>query len=95
MAARCPYRATDTVTVTVRAAPAVTAVALTSVPQNRTSRTYRAGERIEVSVTFSAPVTVTGPPAMKPTIGLEVGMETRQAAYLTKSAPMCWCSATP
>ena len=71
----------------MRAAPAVTAVALTSLPQNRTSRTYRAGERIEVSVTFSAPVTVTGPPAMTPTIGLEVGMETRQAAYLTKSAP--------
>ena len=81
------YRASDTVTVTVRAAPAVTAVALTSLPQNRTSRTYRAGERIEVSVTFSAPVTVTGPPAMTPTIGLEVGTETRHAAYLTKSAP--------
>ena len=81
------YTASDTVTVMVRAAPAVTAVALTSLPQNRTSQTYRAGERIEVSVTFSAPVTVTGPPAMTPTIGLEVGTETRQAAYLTKSAP--------
>ena len=81
------YTATDTVTVTVRAAPTVTAVALTSVPQNPTFQTYRAGERIEVSVTFSAPVTVTGTPVMKPTIGLEVGMETRQAAYLTKSAP--------
>ena len=81
------HSASDTVTVTVRAAPAVTAVALTSLPQNRTSQTYRAGERIEVSVTFSAPVTVTGPPAMTPTIGLEVGTETRQAAYLTKSAP--------
>ena len=81
------YSASDTVTVTVRAAPAVTAVALTSLPQNRTSQTYRAGERIEVSVTFSAPVTVTGPPTMTPTIGLEVGTETRQAAYLTKSAP--------
>ena len=81
------YTATDTVTVTVRAAPAVTAVALTSAPQNRISRTYRAGERIEVSVTFSAPVTVTGPPAMTPTIGLEVGTVTWPAAYLTKSAP--------
>ena len=81
------HTASDTVTVTVRAAPAVTAVALTSAPQNRTFRTYRAGERIEVSVTFSAPVTVTGPPAMTPTIGLEVGTETRHAAYLTKSAP--------
>ena len=81
------YTASDTVTVTVRAAPAVTAVALTSAPQNPTFQTYRAGERIEVSVTFSAPVTVTGPPAPKPTIGLEVGTVTRQAAYLTKSAP--------
>ena len=81
------HRASDTVTVSVRAAPTVTAVALTSAPQNRISRTYRAGERIEVSVTFSAPVTVTGPPAMTPTIGLEVGTVTRPAAYLTKSAP--------
>ena len=55
-------RASDTVTVTVRAAPAVTAVALTSVPQ--ADGEYRRGETIEVSVTFSAPVTVTGPPAM-------------------------------
>ena len=76
------YTATDTVTVTVRTGSAVTDVALTSVPQNPTFRTYRAGERIEVSVTFSAPVTVTG----TPTIGLEVGMETRQAAYLTRTA---------
>ena len=76
------YTATDTVTVTVRAAPVVTAVALTSAPQNRILPIYRAGERIEVSVTFSAPVTVTG----RPTIGLEVGTVTRQAAYLTKSA---------
>ena len=77
------YTASDTVTVTVRAAPAVTAVALTSLPQNRTSRTYRAGERIEVSVTFSAPVTVTG----TPTIGIEVGLETRQAEHFTSTAP--------
>ena len=81
------YRASDTVTVTVRAAPTVTAVALTSAPQNRILRIYRAGERIEVSVTFSAPVTVTGPPTMTPTIGLEVGGETRQAAYLTSTVP--------
>ena len=38
------HTASDTVTVTVRAAPAVTAVALTSLPQNPTSQTYRAGE---------------------------------------------------
>ena len=77
------YRASDTVTVTVRAAPTVTAVALTSAPQNRILPTYRRGETIEVSVTFSAPVTVTG----TPTIGLEVGPETRQAEYLTSTVP--------
>ena len=67
------FTVSDTVTLTVRAAPAVTAVALTSVPQDRAFREYQRGERIEVSVTFSAPVTVAGPPAMTPTIGLEVG----------------------
>ena len=77
------HTATDTVTVTVREGSAVTGVAVTSAPQNRTSRTYRAGERIEVSVTFSQPVTVTG----TPTIGLEVGTETRQAAFLTRTVP--------
>ena len=77
------YTASDTVTVTVRAAPVVTAVAVTSAPQNRILPTYRRGETIEVSVTFSAPVTVTG----TPTIGLEVGPETRQAEYLTSTVP--------
>ena len=79
------HRASDTVTVTVRAAPAVTAVALTSVP--RADATYRRDETIEVSVTFSAPVTVTGPPAMTPTIGLEVGTVVRRAAYVRNAGP--------
>ena len=79
------FRATDTVTVTVRAAPAVTAVALTSAPQS--GGRYRRGERIEVSVTFSQPVTVSGPPAMTPTIGLEVGTAVRRAGYFTRAAP--------
>ena len=79
------HTATDTVTVTVRAAPAVTAVALTSVP--RADGEYRRDETIEVSVTFSAPVTVTGPPAMVPTIGLAVGTEVRRAAYARNAAP--------
>ena len=38
-------------------------------------------------MTFSAPVTVTGPPAMTPTIGLEVGTEVRRAAYARNAAP--------
>ena len=82
------YRASDTVTVTVRAAPAVTGVALTSLP--RAGATYRRDETIEVSVTFSAPVTVTGPPAMTPTIGLEVGTVgtvVRRAAYARNAGP--------
>ena len=79
------HRASDTVTVTVRAAPAVTAVALTSAP--RSGGTYRRGETIEVSVTFSAPVTVTGPPTMTPTIGLEVGTQVRRAAYARNAGP--------
>ena len=81
------HRATDTVTVTVRAAPAVTSVALTSAPQDVAFKEYNRGERIEVSVTFSAPVTVAGPPTMTPTIGLEVGTAVRRAEYFTRSAP--------
>ena len=79
------FRATDTVTVTVRATPLVTAVALTSAPQ--AGGRYRRGERIEVSVTFSQPVTVSGPLAMTPTIGLEVGTAVRRAGYFTRAAP--------
>ena len=38
-------------------------------------------------MTFSAPVTVTGPPTMTPTIGLAVGTEVRgEAAYVTQDA---------
>ena len=81
------HRASDTVTLTVRAAVTVTAVALTSAPQDQRFQEYSRGERIEVSVTFSAPVTVAGPPAMTPTIGLEVGTQVRRAAYFTRTAP--------
>ena len=81
------FTVNDTVTVTVRAAPAVTAVALTSAPQDQRFQEYSRGERIEVSVTFSAPVTVAGPPAMTPTIGLEVGTAVRRAGYFTRAAP--------
>ena len=45
------------------------------------------GETIEVSVTFSAPVTVTGTPTMTPTIGLEVGTEVRRAEYARNAGP--------
>ena len=78
------YSASDTVTVTVRAAPAVTAVAVTSVPH--AGETYLRGETIEVSVTFSAPVTVSTVSGT-PTIGLEVGTEVRRAEYARKAGP--------
>ena len=84
------YTASDTVTVTVRAAPAVTTVAVTSVPQ--ADATYREGERIEVSVTFSAPVTVTGTPTMKPTIGLEVGTRRGGPPMCAMPRRRCCCS---
>ena len=76
------YSAADTVTVTVRAAPTVTAVALTSLPRAADGK-YRAGERIEVGVTFSAPVTVSGVPR----IGLEVGTQARRAFFVSKAGP--------
>ena len=75
------YRASDTVAVTVRAAPAVTAVALTSAP--RAGATYREGERIEVSVTFAAPVTVTG----KPRIWLRLDSAVVQVPYARQAGP--------
>ena len=78
------YTASDTVTVTVRAAPAVTAVAVTSVPH--AGETYLRGETIEVSVTFSQPVTVSTVSGT-PTIGLEVGTEVRRAAYARNAGP--------
>ena len=62
-------------------APAVTAVALTSAP--RADATYRAGERIEVSVTFSAPVTVTGTPRIE----LKVGTNTVEVPYARHAGP--------
>ena len=73
------YDASDTVTVTVRAAPAVTSVALTSAPQ--ADATYRAGERIEVSVTFAAPVTVTGKPRIRLNVGVNNVVEVAYARH--------------
>ena len=64
------YRASDTVAVTVRAAP-------------RADATYRAGERIEVSVTFAAPVTVTGTPRIR----LNVGVNKVQVPYARHAGP--------
>ena len=50
------YNSTDSVSMAIRAAPAVTSVALASAPTSGT--TYGNGERIEVLVTFNVPATV-------------------------------------
>ena len=60
----------------VATAPTVTDVAVTSTPRSGTTY-YLAGEVIEFTVTFSAPVTVTG----TPTFAFRLGAATRQAAY--------------
>ena len=60
----------------VATAPTVTAVAVTSTPASGTTY-YLAGEVIAFTVTFSAPVTVTG----TPTFAFRLGAATRQAAY--------------
>ena len=60
----------------VATAPTVTDVAVTSTPASGTTY-YLAGEAIEFTVTFSAPVTVTG----TPTFAFRLGAATRQAAY--------------
>ena len=57
-------------------AAAVSGVAVSSAPAAGDS-TYVLGERVEVTVTFSRPVSVTGAPRL----ALTVGAQTRQAAY--------------
>ena len=64
----------------VATAPTVTAVAVTSTPASGTTY-YLAGEVIAFTVTFSAPVTVTG----TPTFAFRLGAATRQAAYASGS----------
>ena len=60
--------------------PTVTDVAVTSTPPSGTTY-YLAGEVIEFTVTFSAPVTVTGTPKF----AFRLGAATRQAAYASGS----------
>ena len=66
--------ATATV-VAAATAPTVSNVAVTSTPAS--GNTYLAGEAIEFTVAFSAPVTVTG----TPTFAFRLGATTRQAAF--------------
>ena len=74
---------TSAATATVGAAataPAVNDVAVTSTPASGTTY-YLAGEVIEFTVTFSAPVTVTATPKF----AFRLGAATRQAAYASGS----------
>ena len=64
----------------VATAPTVNDVAVTSTPASGTTY-YLAGEVIEFTVTFSAPVTVTGTPKF----AFRLGAATRQAAYASGS----------
>ena len=73
------FAAEDTAAVTVGAAPAVTRLAIASLPQ--AGDTYRAGEAVEVAAIFSEAVTVTGAPR----VTLKVGAGSRTAAYLRGS----------
>ena len=71
--------ATATV-VAAATAPTVSTVAVTSTPASGTTY-YLAGEVIEFTVTFSAPVTVTATPKF----AFRLGAATRQAAYASGS----------
>ena len=62
----------------------VTGVAVTSVPVTAPDD-YGTGETIEITVTFSEPVTV-DTTAGTPYLGLTIGSETRQAAYASTDA---------
>ena len=68
--------ATATVGAVATGPPTVTDVAVTSTPASGTTY-YLAGEVIEFTVTFSAPVTVTATPKF----AFRLGAATRQAAY--------------
>ena len=76
------YNSTDSVSMAIRAAPAVTSVALASAPTSGT--TYGNGERIEVLVTVNVPATV-DPSGGTPGIGLTVGAAAKTAGYLRGS----------
>ena len=78
-----PETLTSAATATVGAtatAPTVSNVAVTSTPASGTTY-YLAGEVIEFTVTFSAPVTVTATPKF----AFRLGAATRQAAYASGS----------
>ena len=71
-----------TMTIDVDPVPDVTDVAVTSTPTSGTTpKKYGAGEKIQVTATFDEAVTVTGDPV----INVEVGSNSRPAAYASGS----------
>ncbi len=74
-----------TMTINVDSVPDVTGVAVTSEPTSGTTpKKYGAGEKIRITATFDEDVTVTG----NPVINVEVGSNSRPAAYVSGSAAM-------
>ena len=70
------YPSSGTVTAASTTAPALTSVTVTSTPR-KTTDTYGAREHIEFSMTFDAPVTVTG----DPTFAFDLGGATTATYY--------------
>ena len=71
-----------TMTINVDSVPDVTGVAVTSTPTSGTTpKKYGAGEKIRITATFDEDVTVTGDPV----INVEVGSNSRPAAYVSGS----------
>ena len=70
------YPSSGTVTAASTTAPALTSVMVTSTPR-KTTDTYGAREHIEFSMTFDAPVTVTG----DPTFAFDLGGATTATYY--------------
>ena len=70
------YPSSGTVTAASTTAPALTSVTVTSTP-HKTTDTYGAREHIEFSMTFDAPVTVTG----DPTFAFDLGGPTTASWY--------------
>ena len=70
------YPSSGTVTTASTTAPALTSVTVTSTPR-KTTDTYGAREHIEFSMTFDAPVTVTG----DPTFAFDLGGATTATYY--------------
>ena len=78
-AGNAAHTSSATVAVDIRSSPAVETVSVVSHP--RAGGTYGLGETIEVALDYTAPVTVTGTPAIELLLGDAPGDAVREAAY--------------